>query len=290
MKHNSDISDGSPIAVFDSGVGGLSVLREVYKLLPNERFLYIADTAHLPYGSRLTEDVIAYSRHAIHLAIEMGAKLVLVACNTSAVSIPNNTYSEFCVPVLNIVSSFTHAKVDFQTVKRAAVIATPLTIRSNCYQNMIRKFNPQIDVVDISCPMLVPVIENEIVPLHGVKDMLLSYFSPILERKVDTLVYGCSHYGFLEDEIRQLLGKNLRILNPAVYFAEYVMQYIREQQILIPTRLTIKCTDNVCTAKQKDVTMNTAFFVTGNPITFAHNVHRLLKFKPDVKQVTLYDQ
>lgn len=295
MSADSFITVGdAPIALVDSGVGGLSVLRTVCKLMPRENFLYVADTARLPYGSRTESDVVSFSCQMINLAVSMGAKLVLVACNTSSVSIPAELYQRFSVPVMNIVASFSDAKKDFDREKRAAVIATELTIASGVYQKIISQFNLDMSVIGVPCPMLVPIIENEVIPLRGVEWVLLQCLAPLLDSDIGTIVYGCSHYAFLDNEIRKVLGKNVNVIDPAEYFARHVAHYVNSGQLerySATARLVADyCIDASATTTGAGVRCNTddmrtLFFTTGDPVCFASNVKRLLGFSPRVERV-----
>jgi glutamate racemase len=267
----------------------LSVLKALHKLLPDEHFLYIADTARLPYGSRSIDEVIEFSCQMIHLAIGMGAKMVLIACNTSASSLPKEWYKRFSVPILNIVDPL--EEIIGIMGKRVAIMATPLTIDNGIYQKMISEKDASIQIIGIPCPMLVPVVENDVIPLNGVSSVLWSYLVPILDMMPTSVVYGCSHYVFLDQEIREILGYEVRVLDPAQYFAQFVAKYILDGQLekyRQNTRLLSEYMGGKNRAfwkKESLKQMNALFYVTGDPFPFAHSVNRLLGFKPYVQSV-----
>ncbi len=293
---SSNTTNLSPIAIFDSGVGGLSLLKEIVELLPDERFLYIADTARLPYGSRSREEVAAFTCQMLYLAVDMGAKLILNACNTSTASLPKEIYDNFPLPVLNIISPIADIVKTFGKV--IAVIATPLTIASGIYQNTLREHVSGIDVIGIPCEMLASIVEDEVIPIYDTQKFILFYLEPFLGAEIDTLIYGCSHYTFLDKEIKNVVQGKINIVDPARQFAIYVQRYVNENgfsynndviRVIHENNHTYQFLVSQNTIK-KDVQkqyLNTCFFSTGNPTTFASNVLRLIGFRPNVEQIFL---
>ncbi|MEO1211798.1 MAG: glutamate racemase [Cyanobacteria bacterium J06638_20] len=203
-----------PIGVFDSGVGGLTVLRQLYRHLPQESYLYFGDTARLPYGTRSEAEILQFVREILHWMQSQGAKMVLMACNTSSALALETVQSEFPMPVLGVILPGARAAV--QAGRRIGVIATPATAASGAYGRAIAEIDPNAQVWQIGCPEFVPLIEQNQLHTPYMEQVARRYLAPLLDHQIDTLVYGCTHYPHLEPVLRKILPPTVHLVDPAV--------------------------------------------------------------------------
>jgi len=203
-----------PIGVFDSGVGGLTVLRQLYRHLPQESYLYFGDTARLPYGTRSEAEILQFVREILYWMQSQGAKMVLMACNTSSALALETVQSEFPMPILGVILPGARAAV--QTGRRIGVIATPATAASGAYGRAIAEIDPSAQVWQVGCPEFVPLIEQNQLHSPYTEQVARRYLAPLLDRQIDTLVYGCTHYPHLEPVLRKILPPTVRLVDPAV--------------------------------------------------------------------------
>lgn len=256
------------IGVFDSGVGGLTVLRELYRQLPNESILYFADTARLPYGNRSQAEILQFVREILSWMRQQGVKMVIMACGTGSALALETVRSEFDIPILGLILPGARAAV--QRGRRIGVIATSATARSDAYRQAIQEIDPTVQVWQVGCPELVPLIETNRIHDPYTYQVTREYLAPLLEQQIDTLIYGCTHYPHLAPVIRSILPRSVRLIDPAVYV---VNAAVRELE-LIGLR-------NTRTA------LPTQFYVSGCPETFARLSVQWLGCMPLVEQVTL---
>lgn len=209
-------ASSAPIGIFDSGVGGLTVLNELYRQLPNESILYFADTARLPYGNRSREEILQFVREILSWMNTQGVKMIIMACNTSSALALETVRSESNVPILGLVLPGARAAVKLGG-KRIGVIATPATAASNAYRNAILEIDPLLQVWQVGCPEFVPIIENNRIYEPLTKKVACEYLAPLLKAKIDTLIYGCTHYKHLEKVLREILPPSVYFIDPAKY-------------------------------------------------------------------------
>ncbi|MCR4401339.1 MAG: glutamate racemase [Firmicutes bacterium] len=220
--------DSRPIGVFDSGVGGLTVVREVWRKLPKERVLYFGDTARVPYGGRPAAEIEVFAREIISYLRKLGAKLVIVACNTTSALALDEVGREFDVPLVGVLRPGARSAVSATRAGRIGVIATEGTTRSGAYERAIRELMPEAAVFSKACPMLVPLIEAGRTCSREAEEALRDYLAPLLESDIDTLVLGCTHYPFLEDAIRRIVGPDVTIVDPAGETVEVASVLLRD--------------------------------------------------------------
>ncbi|EAW34878.1 glutamate racemase [Lyngbya sp. PCC 8106] len=210
------------IAVFDSGVGGLTVLRELYQQLPNESILYFGDTARLPYGTRSQSEILQFVREIIIWAIDQDVKMIVMACNTSSALALETVQSEFNVPILGVI--LPGAKAAVQKGRRIGVIATPATVTSNAYRQAIQEMDATVQVWQVSCPEFVPLIEQNRIHDPYTYQVAQEYLAPLLDQRIDTLIYGCTHYPHLAPVLRSLLPPSVQLVDPAVHLVKAITQ------------------------------------------------------------------
>lgn len=249
-----------PIGFFDSGIGGITVLREVRRLLPGEDLLYLADQAHCPYGSRPLDELRAIAAACAAWLIERGAKLVVVACNTASAAALTDLRRRFpdtpfvgMVPPVKPAAAHTRSGV-------VGVLATPATLAGDLLRDVIEHWVNGVRVVPQACPGLVERIEEGAFDSPATTALLRQYVAPLLDAGADTLVLGCTHYPLLMPQIRALVGNDIHLLDAAPAVAQRVAQVLRERGL---TRAPIGMSGSV------------TYATTGDPARLADLIDRL---------------
>ncbi len=215
------------IGVFDSGIGGLTVMKELIARLPNERFLYFGDTARVPYGTKSPETVLRFSRENISFLIEKGVKLVVIACNTASAEALPGLNAELNVPVVGVIDPGIRAALKATKSLRIGVIGTAGTIRSAAYQTGISALEPKADVVAVPCPLLVPLAEEGWVDNEAARLIAREYLRAFKDDGIDTLVLGCTHYPLLKGVIAEAVGGGVTLVDSAVETAGEVFDILQ---------------------------------------------------------------
>lgn len=220
-----------PIGVFDSGVGGLTVVAALQRLLPGERVLYLGDTARLPYGTKSPATILSYSRRNVGFLVERGVKGVVVACNTaSAVAVHELTPP---VPLWGVLQPGA-AEAVRRTRGRIGVLATESTIASDAYGREIRRLAPEVQVLGQACSLFVPLVEDGWEDDPVTLEVARRYLAPLLEAKVDTLVLGCTHYPLLAGVLRQVAGDGMTLVDSAEAVAREVARDLEARALGAP--------------------------------------------------------
>ena len=220
-----------PIGVFDSGIGGLTVVKALRDLLPNEQIIYVGDTARVPYGSRSPATVERYSLEIAQMLVERDAKLIVVACNTvSSVALP---VLEQTLPmdVIGVIRPGAEAAIHESQTNHVGVIGTRATIRSGAYERSIKTLNPKVQVTSRPCPLLVPLIEEGLLDDPVTDQMIARYLKPMLAEGIDTLVLGCTHYPLLAPAFARQLGQSVRLVDSAQNCALAVKRLLEQQSL-----------------------------------------------------------
>jgi glutamate racemase len=209
------------IGVFDSGVGGLDTLYLLQKKYPSINFIYLADNANLPYGDKKPEQIIEFSRQIIKFLISKSVDLIVVACNTSSAISVDILRTEFSIPIVDIITPIAEQTANlFQNI---GMLATQGTVQSDIYKKKFQKINPTLEMIQIACPKLVPIIESGNLNLQKTTEILENYLEPIIKNpKIEALIYGCTHYHYLNDIITTIIPDYLKILNPALYISRHL--------------------------------------------------------------------
>ncbi len=226
--------DARPIGVFDSGIGGLTVVSELRKLLPNESIYYLGDTARVPYGGKSPSTVQRYSLEVASLLLEQNAKTIVVACNTaSAVALPT-LQGKLPVTVTGVIAPGARAATAATRNGHIGVIGTRATIKSGAYERALRELKGDIRASARACPLLVPLIEEGWLESSITDEVLMQYLRPLLDEGIDTLVLGCTHYPLLRPAIGRLLGKTVMLVDSAENCAAAVKQLLAREEIAAP--------------------------------------------------------
>lgn len=224
--------DNRPIGIFDSGVGGLTVAKEIMEQLDNEEVVYFGDTARLPYGSKSKETITKFSFQDVRFLLSKGVKAVIIACNTASANSFEEVRTEFDVPVFGVVSPGAAAAVRATKNNRVGIIATTGTVRSEAYEKAIIDINNGVQVLSKACPLFVPLAEegwaNEEITFLTAK----KYLSCLIERDVDTIVMGCTHYPLLMDCLKKVVGSGVTLVNPALETTKAVKEFLTKNNML----------------------------------------------------------
>ncbi|MBV8351946.1 MAG: glutamate racemase [Verrucomicrobia bacterium] len=217
-----------PIGVFDSGTGGLTVVRALRDLLPHEDIFYIGDTARLPYGGKSKSTIERYSIEISGLLLAESSKMIVVACNTSSSLAVSKLEELLKVPVVGVIAPGARAAVKETRVGHVGVIGTRSTIKSEAYERAIQALNPDVRVTSQACPLLVPLVEEAWLDEEVTREVLHRYLDPVVAAGIDTLVLGCTHYPLLAPLIEEVAGPGIRLVDSAKNCAVAVKQTLRE--------------------------------------------------------------
>jgi glutamate racemase len=217
-----------PIGVFDSGIGGLTVVRALRDLLPHEDIFYIGDTARLPYGGKSKSTIERYSIEISGLLLAENAKMTVVACNTSSSLAISKLQEILRVPVVGVIAPGARAAVKETRIGHVGVIGTKSTIHSDAYERAIHALNPAVRVTSQACPLLVPLVEEAWLKDDVTREVLHRYLDPVIRAGIDTLVLGCTHYPLLALLIQEVAGPGVRLVDSAKNCAVAVKQTLME--------------------------------------------------------------
>lgn len=220
------------IGVFDSGVGGLTVVKELIRQLPNENIVYFGDTARVPYGIKSRETVIRFSIENILFLLNQDVKLICVACNTASSFALPVIKNYFRAPIIGVITPGVREAVYASQNKRIGVIGTKGTVRSRTYEMEIKQLDPKAKVTAVSCPLFVPFVEEGWLSGDVVMSVAKDYLKPLKEAKVDTVILGCTHYPLLKPVIQEVLGKEVTLIDSAKQVACEVKKILASEDLL----------------------------------------------------------
>ena len=222
----------SPLGVFDSGVGGLTVVRALRELLPAESIIYLGDTARVPYGSKSPDTIRRFSMEDTQFLVNRGVKAVIVACNTATAHAITQLQSAFPLPVIGVLEPGVEATLSDPACQRVGIIGTAGTIKSSAYQYQLAMRRPDLQITAVATPLLVPFIEEGWMDHASTKMVLREYLKPLVEKGMDTLVLGCTHYPLLIPVLRRVLGRQVRLVDSASTCATHVKNKLEELHLL----------------------------------------------------------
>ena len=211
MRIKSDRNQ--PIGVFDSGLGGLTVVKELMRQLPKENVVYFGDTARVPYGTKSKESIVRFSKENVAILLKHKVKMVVVACNTSSSLALPLLHRSFDLPIIGVINPGARRAVATTRNKKIGVIATQATITSQAYTKTIKKFDPSVQVASQACPLFVPLAEEGWFEKKSTIDIAQEYLRPIKNAKVDTLILGCTHYPLLKSVLHKVMGKGVKLVD-----------------------------------------------------------------------------
>lgn len=220
------------IGIFDSGFGGLDILREIVRVLPEYDYIYLGDTARAPYGSRSQELIYKFTEQAVNFLFKQNCRLIVLACNTASSEALRRIQQEYLPnhypkrKVLGVIIPTAETAVKLTKNNRIGVIATEGTVASGVFEQELKKLNPTITVFQKSCPLLVPIVETGQYNSEIAKNVIKNYLNPLIKQGIDTLILGCTHYGLLEDKIRAVAGKNINLISEGRIVADKLKDYL----------------------------------------------------------------
>lgn len=221
-----------PIGIFDSGIGGLTVVKEVIKLLPHEDVVYFGDTARVPYGIKSRETIIKFSLENTLFLLQKDVKMIVVACNTSSSLALPVIRKHFKIPILGVIMPGAKEAVYATKNKKIGVIGTRATINSGAYEQEIKKLDPGVKVYSCACPMFVPIVEEGWINDDIAARVARKYLGVLKAKGIDTLILGCTHYPLLKKRIQDVMGKGVRLIDSAQQVAIEVRQVLSQEGIL----------------------------------------------------------
>lgn len=211
-----------PIGIFDSGVGGLTVLKEILMVLPDENTIYLGDTARVPYGIRSSETVIRYSFENTKFLSYKDIKLLVIACNTASSVSLDAIKSRVSIPVVGVIEPGAKAAVMATKSKKIGVIGTEATIKSSAYTKAIKAIDESVEVFGLACPLFVPLVEEGWTEGHVTAMVAEKYLSALKNKDIDTIVLGCTHYPLLKKVIAEVMGSGVRLIDSAIEISQEI--------------------------------------------------------------------
>ncbi len=255
-KHNS------PIGMFDSGVGGLTVLSRVMQLMPSEDVVYFGDTARVPYGGRTPNEILRFNQEIMDLLIGKGCKAVIMACGTSSAIAYPILKDKYQVPIIQLIEPGSRAALRATENRKIGVIATQATVDSGAYERTIKRISKDVQVFQNACPMFVPLIEGGFIEAEETKKVAAQYIKPLKKAGIDTLILGCTHYPHLAKVLHEVSGIKVKFVDPA-------------EETAIETR-NLLSSKGLLSKKLQDNKGKYSYYVSGSPMQFEDIGSRLL--------------
>lgn len=231
VVHNQAVNT-APLGIFDSGVGGLTVVRAVQQLLPAENILYLGDTARLPYGSKSPETIRQFADEDVRFLIAHGVKAIVVACNTATAHALPSLHEKYRIPILGVIEPGVEAALACPEAARIGIIATRGTIRSHAYQHALALRKTGLIIHGQATPLLVPLIEENWIDHPATREILQTYLAPLIEKGIDTLLLACTHYPLLMETLREILPPDVRLVDSATTCAEHLKRELTRLNLL----------------------------------------------------------
>jgi len=220
-----------PIGVFDSGLGGLTVLKALQKKLPDESFIYIGDTAHVPYGNKSQTAIVNYATTLSNFLVDIHkVKMIIVACNTVSAIAVKPLQKRFNVPVLDVITPMKKLLLQHQNIQRIGVIGTYNTIQSKSYDKLLLTINADLQIFSQTCPLFVPIIEEGLETHRIAKLISKEYLDPLIQQNIQALILGCTHYPIMKKTISHCIPSEVEIIDSAEILSSYTKQYLNDQK------------------------------------------------------------
>lgn len=224
--------DNRSIGVFDSGLGGLTMVREMINSMPEEAVVYFGDTGRVPYGTKSDSTVRKYAESDIRFLMQFELKMIVAACGTvSAIALPH-IKDKYDIPVFGVVDAAAEAAISATRNKKIGIIGTQSTIKSDCYSHLIAEKASDIFTISAACPLFVPLVEHGYSEKQAAVLIAEDYLRPLKEAGVDTLIMGCTHYPHLEGTIKKVMGDEVALINPSRETAVYISKYLKENDMV----------------------------------------------------------
>ena len=232
MEINRDLSEDAPIGVFDSGVGGLTVVREIMRQIPNEKIIYFGDTARVPYGSKSQETVTRYSEQIVRFLRTFQVKTIVVACNTASAYALDTLEKNIDIPIIGVVKPGAKVAAEVTRNGRIGVIATEATIGSQIYTEYIKELNKDVTIYGKACPLFVPLVEEGLLQDPVTNEIARRYLAELIDIDIDTLILGCTHYPLIRSTLARTMGDKVTLVNPAYETALELKEMLETRNLL----------------------------------------------------------
>ena len=223
--------DTRPIGIFDSGVGGLTVVDKMSRLLPDEKIIYFGDTARVPYGNKSKETVTRFSKEIVDFLRKFKVKLIIVACNTASSLSLNILERSFPVPIVGVITPGVREAVKESPTQRIGVIGTESTVNSKSYEKEIKFLSKKAHVFQKACLLFVPLAENNWLGGEITEKISKEYLSPLVKKKIDTIILGCTHYPLLKKVIQKTVGKKIKLIDSSEAVARYTKDLLERKHM-----------------------------------------------------------
>lgn len=230
----------SAIGVFDSGLGGLTAVREIINIMPNENIIYFGDTGRIPYGTRSKETIIKYVRQDINFLLTHKIKIIIAACGTASAVAIDEIKKEYDIDIIGVVEPAAVASVYATKNNKIGILGTLGTIKSCAYERVIKNINPEIVTVSNACPMFVPLVENGYLNSEATYIFAREYLKPLIDEKIDTIILGCTHYPLLASVISDIMGEGVTLIDPGYEVARYSKKILEAKNIMSSGQNTYK--------------------------------------------------
>ncbi|MDI6756786.1 MAG: glutamate racemase [Endomicrobiia bacterium] len=266
-----------PLGIFDSGVGGLTVVREIMRRLPGESIVYFGDTARVPYGTKSAETIRRYSAQIADFLVAKKVKAIVVACNTASALALSSLRSKYDLPIIGVIEPACRRAAEVSSRNKIGVIGTEATVNSRAYPSAIKKISPRAIVAARACPLLVPLVEDGRLLGDITEAVLAEYLEDILKKRIDTLILGCTHYPLLTSAIKKVVGKKVTVVDSASAVVDALKKTLEERRLLSSPRASRRCR---------------VFYVSDSPERFAKMGKRFLRahFNGAVKKIDLMEE
>ena len=225
----------APIGVFDSGVGGLTVAREIMRQIPNERIVYFGDTARVPYGSKSRETITRFSKQIVRFLKTYDVKTIVVACNTASAYALDTLEKEIDIPIIGVVKPGAKVASDATRNGKIGVIGTEATIGSQIYTQYIKEINPEATIYGKACPLFCPLVEEGLWQDPVTDEIARRYLSELIDIDIDTLILGCTHYPLIHSTVAKIMGEGVTLVNPAYETARELKEMLEKNNLLQTT-------------------------------------------------------
>lgn len=226
------VQKDAPIGVFDSGVGGLTVAREIMRQMPNEKIVYFGDTARVPYGSKSKETVTRFSKQIVRFLRTYHVKTIVVACNTASAFALEELEQETDIPVLGVIKPGAKTAAEVTKNGKIGVIATEATIGSQMYTQYIQELNRKVTIYGKACPLFVPLVEEGLWEDPVTDEIAKRYLTELIDIDIDTLILGCTHYPLIRSTLGRIMGENVTLVNPAYETARELKALLAQKELL----------------------------------------------------------
>ena len=257
--------DNRAIGVFDSGLGGLTAVRQLHRVMPNEDIIYFGDTGRVPYGSRGRQTIINYTRQDTAFLTKHDIKAIVVACNTASAYALNDLEREIDIPIIGVVKPGAKVAAEVTRNGQVGVIATEGTISSNIYTTYIRQLRPEVQVTGKACPLFVPLVVEGLWQDPVTDEIAKRYLSSLIDTGIDTLILGCTHYPLIRSTVAKVMGDHVTLVNPAYETARELKELLMEKGLFNPVPPQLG-------------TNKYEFFVSDGAEKFVHFANSIIKY------------